>query len=239
MSPSAAGGGGAPALGNATIRLLIAHSLMGTVIGRQGLKIKHIQDMSGVRMVASKEMLPSSTERIVEVHGSVQGIEMAVTEISRCLLEDWERGQGTLLYQPGLDTGGAGVLAMTGEGGLLPQGGRRSMGLGGPAGAMYAPQAAVAAAAAAAAAAATGMPPPRRGPVFSPTNAASKAAAVNPGGVLSGPAQDSTPIPAQVVEGDLRVQNISIPSDMVGCIIGVSCEWSHIWQARLGRHRGE
>jgi hypothetical protein len=37
---------------------------MGTIIGRQGLKIKQIQDYSGVRMVAQKEMLPQSTERI-------------------------------------------------------------------------------------------------------------------------------------------------------------------------------
>ncbi len=52
----------------AAIRLLISHNQMGTIIGRQGLKIKHIQDVSGVRMVAQKEMRPQSTERIVEVH---------------------------------------------------------------------------------------------------------------------------------------------------------------------------
>src|SRR2546421_11857949 len=48
---------------------------MGTIIGRSGLKIKHIQDVSGVRMVAQKEMLPQSTERIVEVQGTPEGIE--------------------------------------------------------------------------------------------------------------------------------------------------------------------
>ncbi|ORX95642.1 hypothetical protein K493DRAFT_314909 [Basidiobolus meristosporus CBS 931.73] len=88
------------ATGSASIRLLISHNLMGTIIGRQGIKIKQIQDISGVRMVASKEMLPQSTERIVEVQGSVEAIKVAVWEIGKCLIEDWERGVGTVLYNP-------------------------------------------------------------------------------------------------------------------------------------------
>ena len=204
---------GARATGQTTIRLLISHNLMGTVIGRQGLKIKHIQDTSGVRMVASKEMLPSSTERSVEVQGTVQGIETAIMEIGRCLLEDWERGQGTILYQPGLETVGAGVLAAGGEGGLLPQGGRRiSTAIGAPSTLMSGSNT-------------------RRGagaPMMSHAglvatmngNGMSAAAAVNPGGKLVTPTTNGAMIPAQAVDGDLRVQNISIPSDMVGCIIG-------------------
>lgn len=94
---------------------------MGTVIGKAGLTIKHIQDLSGARMVASKEMLPSSTERIVEVQGTPASIKIAVQEIAKCLLDDWERGQGTVLYQPE-QTDGAGVLAASGMGGLQQQG---------------------------------------------------------------------------------------------------------------------
>ncbi|KAJ1725586.1 RNA binding protein, heterogenous nuclear RNP-K like protein [Coemansia erecta] len=82
------------------VRILISHNLMGTIIGRQGLKIKHIQDASGARLVATKEMLPQSTERVVEVHGSVDGIRIAIEEIGKCLIEDWERGVGTVLYNP-------------------------------------------------------------------------------------------------------------------------------------------
>lgn len=82
------------------IKLLISHNQMGTIIGRQGLKIKHIQDVSGVRMVAQKEMLPQSTERIVEVQGTPEGIQRAIWEISKCLVDDWQRGTGTVLYNP-------------------------------------------------------------------------------------------------------------------------------------------
>ncbi|CAO3610508.1 unnamed protein product [Mucor hiemalis] len=85
---------------SATIRLLISHNLMGTVIGRQGAKIKHIQDTSGVRMIASKTLLPQSTERVVEVRGTVEAIHTAILEIGRCLIEDKERAYGTILYNP-------------------------------------------------------------------------------------------------------------------------------------------
>lgn len=77
---------------------------MGTIIGRQGLKIKHIQDVSGVRMVAQKEMLPQSTERIVEVQGTPEGIQRAIWEICKCLVDDWQRGTGTVLYNPAVRT---------------------------------------------------------------------------------------------------------------------------------------
>lgn len=82
------------------VRLLISHNQMGTIIGRQGVKIKYIQDTSGVRMVAQKEMLPQSTERVVEVQGSPEGIEKAIWEIGKCLIDDWQRGTGTVLYNP-------------------------------------------------------------------------------------------------------------------------------------------
>ncbi|ORZ13555.1 KH domain RNA-binding protein [Absidia repens] len=84
----------------ATIRLLISHNLMGTVIGRQGVKIKHIQDTTGVRMVASKSLLPQSTERVVDVRGTVEQIQAAIMHIGQCLMDDKERAYGTILYNP-------------------------------------------------------------------------------------------------------------------------------------------
>ncbi len=141
------------------IRLLISHNLMGSVIGKNGLKIKAIQDSSGARMVASKEMLPQSTERIVEVQGTSEAIGRAIQEIGRALLEDWERGQGTVYFHPG-----------TGD----ERSGRRA-----------------------------GPPLGRR-----------------PNG--DGPRGRASPSPHSPSSqpSNLRTQNISIPSDMVGCIIG-------------------
>lgn len=162
---------------------------MGTIIGRQGLKIKHIQDVSGVRMVAQKEMLPQSTERIVEVQGSPEGIQKAVWEICKCLVDDWQRGTGTVLYNPVVRTqpGAAG-----GIGGGQPLGGsprgdynnNRVMRTGN--GADFSDGA------------------PRS---YNNRRSDSDAA-------LRGP-------PTHDENGEeLQTQNISIPADMVGCIIG-------------------
>ncbi|KAH9898892.1 hypothetical protein F4778DRAFT_792295 [Xylariomycetidae sp. FL2044] len=194
---------GAPAMGmggviqsNGThpIKLLISHNQMGTIIGRQGLKIKHIQDSSGVRMVAQKEMLPQSTERIVEVQGTPEGIQRAIWEICKCLVDDWQRGTGTVLYNPVVRTqpGGAGSLPPGGGvGGVGGYGQSSRADYGGPRvmrtgnGADFSNG--------------TGRPFNRR----SDSDAASR-----------GP-------PTHDENGEeIQTQNISIPADMVGCIIG-------------------
>jgi len=164
------------------IRLLISHNQMGTIIGRQGLKIKQIQDGSGVRMVAQKEMLPQSTERIVEVQGTPDGVQKAVWEIGKCLIDDQERGYGTVLYSPAVRVqGGAPPVNGTGYGATPPP--PRSFNRTGN-GADF-----------------TGAPqqyPPRR----------------------NGAPDNAGPPPAVEEGEDIQTQNISIPADMVGCIIG-------------------
>lgn len=152
-----------------TLRLLISHNLMGTVIGRQGAKIKSIQDASGVRMTASKSLLPQSTERVVEVRGNVDGLHMALLEIGRCLMEDKERGYGTILYNP----------SKTGP-------------------------------------STNNNDHHRRGSATADFNNSSS------GGDYQGGAADRrrSSHAAFLDDPNVRTQHISIPSDMVGCIIG-------------------
>ncbi|TPX68028.1 hypothetical protein SpCBS45565_g03404 [Spizellomyces sp. 'palustris'] len=83
-----------------TIRLLVAHQLMGSIIGKGGSRIRDIQEESGARIVVSKEMLPQSTERVIEIYGLVDSIQIAVYQISECILNDIERATGTILYSP-------------------------------------------------------------------------------------------------------------------------------------------
>lgn len=158
---------------------------MGTIIGRQGLKIKHIQDVSGVRMVAQKEMLPQSTERIVEVQGTPDGIQKATWEIGKCLVDDWQRGTGTVLYNPA-------VRAETGRGGSM----NNNMGSPQPYTANRSYNR-------------TG-----NGADFSDNNGGSYNRRSNSDVGNRGP-------PTTTEDGEeIQTQNISIPSDMVGCIIG-------------------
>ena len=169
------------------IKLLISHNQMGTIIGRQGLKIKHIQDASGVRMVAQKEMLPQSTERIVEVQGSPEGIQKAVWEICKCLVDDWQRGTGTVLYNPVVRTQTGGGPIGSGIGGTREYNSTRVTRTG-------------------------------NGADFS--DGAPARSYINRRSDSDGAQRGNGPPTHDENGEELQTQNISIPSDMVGCIIG-------------------
>ncbi|KEY71431.1 hypothetical protein S7711_05692 [Stachybotrys chartarum IBT 7711] len=188
---------GAPAMGmggivqsNGThpIKLLISHNQMGTIIGKQGLRIKHIQDASGVRMVAQKEMLPQSTERIVEVQGTPEGIQRAIWEICKCLIDDWQRGTGTVLYNPVVRTqapgsGGASSTTYSSGNGRDSYNSPRVMRTG-------------------------------NGSDFNNGGSQGFSRRSNSDAATRGP-------PTHDEHGEeIQTQNISIPADMVGCIIG-------------------
>ncbi|KAK0722747.1 hypothetical protein B0T26DRAFT_231199 [Lasiosphaeria miniovina] len=194
-APSMGMGGVIQGNGSNPIKLLISHNQMGTIIGRQGLKIKHIQDVSGVRMVAQKEMLPQSTERIVEVQGTPEGIQRAVWEICKCLVDDWQRGTGTVLYNPVVRTQTPGAPAGPIGGGSnfaqerVPYGG----GGGG-----------------------SGSRVTRTGNGADFSNGGQR-----PYGRRSDSDAASRGPPTHDENGEeIQTQNISIPADMVGCIIG-------------------
>ncbi|OJK03148.1 hypothetical protein ASPACDRAFT_50537 [Aspergillus aculeatus ATCC 16872] len=169
--------------GTHPVRLLISHNQMGTIIGRQGLKIKHIQDASGVRMVAQKEMLPQSTERIVEVQGTPEGIEKAIWEIGKCLIDDWQRGTGTILYNPAVRSS---------VGGTSSSASNQNTGNG------Y-----------------SSRPYNRTG------NGADFSDQSGSYSRRSNPDTSNRGYPLVTEDGEeIQTQNISIPADMVGCIIG-------------------
>ena len=137
-------------------------------------------------MVAQKEMLPQSTERIVEVQGTPDGIQKAVWEIGKCLVDDLQRGAGTVLYNPAVRAevgrGGAGAGAL---GGAPPSYG---------AGRAYNR---------------TGNGADFSDPAAGPYNRRPNNDTIN-----RGP-------PTMTEDGEeIQTQNISIPADMVGCIIG-------------------
>lgn len=140
-------------------------------------------------MIAQKDMLPQSTERIVEVQGTPDGIEKAVWEIGKCLVDDWQRGTGTVLYNPAVrvQVGATGSLAPLNAGApssTSGYGGNRSFNRTG------------------------------NGADFSESRS------YRSGGGDIGPVRNSG-IPQVTEDGEeVQTQNISIPADMVGCIIG-------------------
>ncbi|RPA94969.1 hypothetical protein L873DRAFT_1699667 [Choiromyces venosus 120613-1] len=191
-SPPITIGGGLS--GPGTLRLLISHNQMGTIIGRQGLKIKHIQDVSGTRMTAAKEMLPQSTERVVDVAGDPDAIRAAIWEIGKCLVDDWQRGTGTVLYSPAVRSSGGSSGMGNGMGGDRyggERGNTRSY-------------------------ARTG-----NGADFSDSSPSYRRHDGPSGRPSDRSPSSSNAQPMQTDDGEeIQTQNISIPADMVGCIIG-------------------
>lgn len=170
---------------------------MGTIIGRQGQRIKLIQDVSGVRMVAQKEMLPQSTERIVELQGTPEGIQRAVWEICKCLVDDWSRGTGTVLYNPVVRTAPGGAGSLGGGGGAPGAGGVG--GYGSSSRGEYG---------------GTRVMRTGNGADFSNGGARPYNRRSDSDAATRGP-------PTHDENGEeIQTQNISIPADMVGCIIG-------------------
>lgn len=70
---------------------------MGAVIGKHGSTIKAIQDASCTRMVASKDMLPNSSERVIDIVGTTTSIHRAVTDVGRLVASETSRSSSTVL----------------------------------------------------------------------------------------------------------------------------------------------
>lgn len=141
-------------------------------------------------MVAQKEMLPQSTERIVEVQGTPEGIQRAIWEICKCLVDDWQRGTGTVLYNPVVRTQPSTSGGTSGGTGFNQGSGRNEYG---------------------------GSPRVMRtgnGADFSNGSSRPYNRRSDSDAALRGP-------PTHDENGEeIQTQNISIPADMVGCIIG-------------------
>ncbi|KAG0210177.1 hypothetical protein BGX28_009617 [Mortierella sp. GBA30] len=92
----------APENESTSIRLLVNHHRMGSVIGKGGAKIKEIQEASGARLVASEEILPGSTERAITITGVPDAIHIAVYHVGVVLQEHSERDKNANIipYRP-------------------------------------------------------------------------------------------------------------------------------------------
>ncbi|KAH7197399.1 uncharacterized protein B0J16DRAFT_18974 [Fusarium flagelliforme] len=69
------------------LRLLIPHILIGSIIGKGGARIREIQDASGARLNASDSCLPMSSERSLVVMGVADAVHIATYYVGSTLLE--------------------------------------------------------------------------------------------------------------------------------------------------------
>ncbi|KAF2096781.1 hypothetical protein NA57DRAFT_67387 [Rhizodiscina lignyota] len=69
------------------LRLLIPHILIGSIIGKSGVRIREIQEASGARLNASDSCLPLSTERSLVVLGVADAVHIATYYVGQTLVE--------------------------------------------------------------------------------------------------------------------------------------------------------
>ncbi|GMM47661.1 Hek2 protein [Pichia kluyveri] len=86
---------------NLFLRLLIPNSQIGTLIGKNGNRIKSIQEKFNIKMVASKDFLENSNERLVEIQGNNKNdLQNAIRLISKFLLRDYQGNHSVTYYIP-------------------------------------------------------------------------------------------------------------------------------------------
>lgn len=187
----------------AVLKLLVVNPIMGSVIGKGGATIQALQAKHSSKIVTVKEMLPNSTERIVSVEGTLAAVDATVQELVKIISEqDTARLTNQTLFQPGMpgNAGAGGFGAASGS--------AAGFGARGGFGAVRA-----------------GNFGNARSNNYSNNNQGQgqgQGQGGNSNGAprtVSGGAHASNAVPTPS-NPDLRTQNISIPADMVGCIIG-------------------
>ncbi|CEP63825.1 Hek2p LALA0_S09e03356g [Lachancea lanzarotensis] len=70
------------------LRLIVSNSQVSSIIGAQGSRIKSLIEKHGVKVVASKNFLPDSQDRIVEIQGFPGSIAACLLDISDILARE-------------------------------------------------------------------------------------------------------------------------------------------------------
>lgn len=70
-----------------SLHLLIPHILIGSIIGKAGVRIREIQEASGARLNASDSCLPLSTERSLVILGVADAVHIATYYVAVTLVE--------------------------------------------------------------------------------------------------------------------------------------------------------
>uniref|UniRef100_A0A8B9KG64 Zgc:110045 n=1 Tax=Astyanax mexicanus TaxID=7994 RepID=A0A8B9KG64_ASTMX len=88
-----------------TLRLVFPASQCGSLIGKGGSKIKEIRETTGAQVQVAGDLLPESTERAVTISGTPHAITQCVRHICTVMLESPPKG-ATIPYRPKPSSGG-------------------------------------------------------------------------------------------------------------------------------------
>ncbi|KAJ8100658.1 hypothetical protein POJ06DRAFT_253347 [Lipomyces tetrasporus] len=74
-----------------SLRILIPHKAMGPIIGKAGARLREIRESSGTTLTVSETLLPLSNERSLLVHGDADAVQQAALMICQHLLDQSEK----------------------------------------------------------------------------------------------------------------------------------------------------
>ncbi|KAI8324627.1 hypothetical protein GQ54DRAFT_52643 [Martensiomyces pterosporus] len=83
-----------------TLRILVPHKCVGSIMGHGGKTINNIRDTSTVNIHTSESTLPRSSERIVELVGTPPSIQKAIKLIAEALTKDMAAYNSADYYVP-------------------------------------------------------------------------------------------------------------------------------------------
>ncbi|SCU99518.1 LANO_0F02080g1_1 [Lachancea nothofagi CBS 11611] len=69
-----------------TLNILIPHHMMGCVIGRQGSRLREIEELSAAKLMAGPQTLPMSNDRILCITGVADAIHIATYYVGQTIL---------------------------------------------------------------------------------------------------------------------------------------------------------
>ncbi|KAJ2468397.1 RNA binding protein, heterogenous nuclear RNP-K like protein, partial [Coemansia sp. RSA 2320] len=89
-----------PAISSITLRLLVPHKCVGSIMGHGGRTINNIRDVASVNIHTSETTLPLSSERIVELVGMPGSIQKAIGLVAEALTKDMPSYTSADYYVP-------------------------------------------------------------------------------------------------------------------------------------------
>lgn len=83
-----------------TLRLLFPHSIMGYIIGKKGSRFREIEENSAASLNANDQILPASTDRILNITGVADAIHIATYYVAQTVIEHKQQMSKVIYYNP-------------------------------------------------------------------------------------------------------------------------------------------
>lgn len=82
------------------LKLLFPHSIMGYIIGKKGSRFREIEENSAAALKANDQILPASTDRILNITGVADAIHIATYYVAQTVIEHKQQILKAVYYNP-------------------------------------------------------------------------------------------------------------------------------------------